>query len=209
MIGPEDSISNFGGSAAATVSAAAPPPSNVSAASRASLVSALGAEPRCFLAGCRLPSAEGGLVAVEELSVDDRLRAATGEEVQVVLLRLHQGEQDVVTLHVGDASLSVTASHRLQVSRGGQLVSAPAQALQQGHEVLCRSGVHPVTLYRRETIMVNAYEIQFVPDLPLETFPADTLLTQGRAPRRGRNLRRRRRDASPDAMSVPSTDDGY
>lgn len=163
----------------------------------------------CFLPGTLFLDAELRPICVEDLSVGDTLRAATGEITRVAKVIAHEGPHDVVTLQVGDVFLRMTASHRVVVQRGGQHVPAPARSLRAGDDIVSRFGIRqlgtPPALTREDAV---AFEIFFNPNLPIETFGvSNAILTMGSRPRRPRRGRRARLDN--DRNSIPPTDDGF
>lgn len=163
----------------------------------------------CFLHGTLFLDAELRPICVEDLRLGDSLRAATGEIVSVVKVVAHEGPHDVVTLQVGDASLRMTASHRVVVQRGGQHVPAPASSLRAGDDIVSRLGIRRLAtapILTNEDVI--AFEIVFNPNLPVETFDSNNaILTMGSRPPRHRRGRRAGWDS--DRVSIPPTDDGF
>jgi len=159
-----------------------------------------------------LPGADGRLECVERLRQHDLIRSSTGQVIRLVRSKCHPGPHSVVTLQMGDSCLRMTASHRVVVQRGGQHEPAPAKDLRAGEDIVCSLGVSRLsTKPEVSEENVNAFELVFEPNLPIETFPGipqNCVLTMGSR----RKKQRRGRSLTSDLNSVldiPPTDDGF
>ena len=95
-------------------------------------------------------------------------------ELRVLSIQVHAQEMrsDLVELQAGSVSITVTASHRIMLRRGRELVSAAAGELREGDDVVCRnSGIQPLTRVQSLSASVAVVEIEFNPDRPIATFP--------------------------------------
>merc|ERR1712096_69348 len=101
-----------------------------------------------------------------------------------MLIEVHPAEdREVVELHAGDASLTVTGSHRVMVQRNGAQETAYAEDLKSGDSVLCVGAVRELDVVRKFTMNTEVVEIVFDPDDAVEAFllPPNTILTKGQA----------------------------
>ena len=138
-IQPEDSVSNVEPlgelcsalPAEAALGAAA---SSTSRASRASFtLSTQGGKGKCFLAQALVEMNNGTLIPMHRLQQFEYVRGFT-TELQVMWIQVHPEEMrsDLVELRAGSVSMTVTASHRVMVRRGREIVAAPARDLREG-----------------------------------------------------------------------------
>lgn len=217
---PEDSISNVGGQAVFDHSSSRSL-TDVFLSSRSSsnscissVVSAGAREGKCFLEGTLLKDMSGRLVPVEQLKVFDTLCAANKQPIRVMSMIGHIGPHEIVSLVVDDIFLSVTASHRVVIKRGRELIAAPARSLRLGDDIACGRSVRKITQEPQlGSSPLAAFELGFDQDESIETFcslPSDAVLTRGSRPRRRRKDRRRQsRIPEGDEGSVPRTHDSF
>lgn len=158
-------------------------------------------EEKCFVSGTRIPRfIDGVLVPMEELRVGDEIRACNGEAIRVMRVVEHAGQHDIVTVQAGDAALTMTASHRVHVMRGGR-VPAPARSLRIGDDIVTSNGILPIDGLSMERRFSTVYQVVFHPNLGVECF-SNAIITEGGRPPR---LRGGNGDNGADVR----TDDGF
>merc|ERR1740123_2162694 len=166
--------------------------------------SSVASEPRCFLPSALFHMISGSYLPVEWLQAGSMVQAADGSAVRVTNIEQLPGdERQVVSLSTSNATLLVTASHRVMVQRGKYPQPVPAASLGLGQHVLCRRGLQQLIGVEVFTSRVCAYKITFSPDKPVESInlPSDAILTRGHAgprKRRGRLGSRHRASGKQD-----------
>ena len=150
---------------------------------------------------------------VQQLSLFSYVCGAQDEPVRVMSIIPTEKEepQQVVEIHAVCASLVVTACHRVMVIKGNNSEHALASSLRDGDSVLCSGGVQQVSFVRSVRLIVEAFELMFRPDVPVEAVmpQSEAILTKGhawaRTRRGGARCRRRPNSNADDGASIPDT----
>jgi len=166
---------------------------------------------KCFLAGALLKIPEGRMIRADRLTRDSIVCAADGEKLRVESVDVHgESEQELVDLRTSNASLMVTASHRVRVQKGTQWQTQPAGTLAAGDDVAVGGGcAEALVEVRRLRAHVSVVAVVLRPDHPVEAFhpPGGTILSHGHGwcrTRRGQS----RRPNNAGTFSTLGTDEG-
>merc|ERR1712048_734296 len=134
--------------------------SATSANSIASLLSAVGSHPKCFLAGTMFRCPSGVLVPIEGVQEGETLTGIGGRNVEVTEVILHPPEnRKLVFLHVAGSAIIVTADHRIVVPRGTEQQTIPAGHLKVGDTLSCSDGEHKLVEAKHGTANVSVYQL--------------------------------------------------
>jgi len=147
-----------------------------------SMAAPLNRRCRCFLKDTLLKTLSHHLVPVQCLELHAQVCSSIGHPLRVMMIKVHpEKDQQVVELRAGDASLTVTGSHRVMVLRSGAPQATYADELQPGDRVLCIGGSRELEVARKYTRKTVIAEVVFDPDDAVEAFllPANTILTKG------------------------------
>lgn len=167
---------------------------------------------KCFPEGTFLPLPDGGYCRVEDLQKDDRVKAASGDELRITNNKYHVAEEPLVNIKTtGGCSLVVTGNHRIVVPETPHGNFKMASKLHPGDKISISgtAGViedDVVSAEPMESRGQRVFKIRFVPDKPIESFqlPEYKVLSLGDVPtRRGTKFRGGR------GRARPSTPDGF
>jgi len=140
--------------------------------------------------------------------------SSTGNLLKVERLTIHaEQQQEVVDLNTANASLVVTASHRVMVRKGEQSQTMPAGGLRVGDHVIVggNGGNDTEELVNVDKALqcLSVVDVVFAPDEPVEVYPPTrkAILSRGHGWTR---TRRGRRPFKPEpdtqSNSFPDTD---
>merc|ERR1711879_619839 len=119
----------------------------------------------CFLKDTLLKTLSHHLVPVQCLELHAQVCSSSGNPLRVMMITVHpKEEQHVVEMRAGDASLTVTGSHRVMVQRGGVQETRYADDLQPRDHVLCVGSARELEVVRKYTMETEIVEIVFDPD---------------------------------------------
>lgn len=185
--------------------------------SAVSVISAASADGQhCYVFGTLLKDSNGKWVPVDQMQEQGTICGESGSPIRISkLVKYEEEPQDLVCLQTGDASLTVTASHRIMIMRGGHKVPAPAKSLQIGDDIVCKQGNQKLTKIERTKESVPVVEITFCPDEDVEAFqrPPDVILTRGfrKAQTRRGGMKRHGSGGgvAEDCSSIPATLDSW
>ncbi|CAE8648831.1 unnamed protein product [Polarella glacialis] len=172
------------------------------------ILAASGAQhPACFLAETLVKSADGNWVQVKDLKRGDHVLSVAGIFVEVRSTTTHPPEfRKLVELRTVDASLKVTASHRVLVWKTDRFEAVPAEALRCRDAVrcTCSGSLETAMLTDKQTTQefAEVYEISFSPDDEIDAF--NMLVPDSRIVSKGHKKRTRR--GMLDKPSIPGTD---
>jgi hypothetical protein len=147
-----------------------------------SIASPLNCTRRCFIKDTLLKTLNNQLVPAQQLQLYAQVCSSEGQALRVRGIEVHLPEErEIVELRAGEASLTVTGSHRVMVQHNGEVKTSFAEMLQEGDEVVCMGGAHRLDVVRKYTRCVEVVEIVFDPDDPVEAFllPPTSILTKG------------------------------
>ena len=124
---------------------------------------------------------------VESLKENDKVLNLQGTQITVALIKIHEDQNcDVLELRTREATLKVTATHRVLIPNEQGTIDAVEYAgnLKENDNVFC--GVRPAPLVRvsKRKMRTRCVEIQFEPDDPVESFlaPKWSVLSKGQSP---------------------------
>ena len=148
---------------------------------------------------------------VDNLRQGHRVRSAEGQLMRITKAQMHEGPHQVVTLQQDDIYLKMTATHRVVIQIGPNFEPAAAKNLRAGEDVVCQHGSNKQLVHLRSKPAttkedINAYELTFLPNLPIQTYaglPNKSWLTMGSRPSKRQNrasttLTRRHNPKNPD-----------
>lgn len=170
-----------------------------------------------FLKHVGLPNLQYELVSAMSLAEGDDVLSAHGELLTKVKRKVLHPQQHVLEVHVGDARLRVTPSHRVSVPIGGGYSrEAMAKDLKVGDLVMTSHEVQQQPISQIVPIefceSCSVFAITFEPDVSIISYfpPSLAILSLGQTPRTLKPTRRsgmNRRTAS-DVLSIPDTEPG-
>lgn len=142
---------------------------------------------RCFLPRTMLWTSESTAVKVESLKENDKVLNFKGTPITVASIKIHEDQNcDVVELRTREATLTVTATHRVLIPNEQGTIDAVKYAgdLYGGDKVFCGVRPEPLVKVLKHKMRTRCVEIQFEPDDPLESFlaPKWSVLSKGQSP---------------------------
>ena len=149
-------------------------------------------DAHCYLSGTVFVLDSDVQVAVAELEVGSMVRSPKirGHPVCVNSITRHEEQrQDLVALVTSFAEITVTASHRIMVERGGAMQPDQASHLSIGDRVVLSDGnTEALTSVRQFSMPMEVWEVKFAPDAPVAAFHTtpSTILSIGTGYKRTR-----------------------
>jgi len=142
---------------------------------------------RCFLFGTMLWTSELTAAKVESLREHDTVLNFKGKSITVASIKIHEDQNcDVVELRTREATLTVTATHRVLIPNEQGTIDAVKYAgdLCRGDKVFCGVRPEPLVKVLKHKMRTRCVEIQFEPDDPVESFlaPKWSVLSKGQSP---------------------------
>jgi len=123
--------------------------------------------PNCFLANTAFRQPDGTFKAVQDLLVGETVRLANGQNADIThAIRLDPAIQDLVELVTNQASLRVSANHRIVTTNG----LCAARDLTRDDEVVVGSRVRRLANVRPFQEVVELFDVRFNPDGPIEAY---------------------------------------